>query len=220
MLYTNHMILPTLELEKKYWSEGLKFIAGVDEAGRGPLAGAVVAGAVIILPELVESVQKASEWKLVRDSKSLSAKQREKAYSFITENFHWGVGWSDEKTVDRINILQAAYLAMKKALSDVKRKTGVETEIILVDGRGLIPNISTRQKNIIGGDKFVFSVSAASIIAKVTRDRMMLELHEKFPHYGFGKHKGYGTKFHFEMIEKYGPCEAHRKSFRMRPKNT
>jgi ribonuclease HII len=214
------MILPTLDREKKYWSEGLKFVAGVDEAGRGPLAGAVVAGAVVVRSDALGNLQKAPEWKLVRDSKSLSAKQREKAYDFITENFHWGVGWSDEKTVDRINILQAAYLAMKKALSDVKRKIGGDAEIILVDGRGLIPNISTRQKNIIGGDKFVFSISAASIIAKVTRDRMVLELHEKFPQYGFAKHKGYGTKFHFEMIEKHGPCEAHRKSFRMRPKNT
>lgn len=198
----------------------MKFVAGVDEAGRGPLVGAVVAGAVVVDSGIVESAQKAPEWKLVRDSKSLSARQREVAYDFIVQNFHWGVGWSDEKTIDRINILQASYLAMKKALSDVKRKVGGEIDMIIVDGRGLIPNISARQENIIGGDKFVFSVSAASIIAKVTRDRMMIELHQKFPQYGFEKHKGYGTKFHFEMIEKHGPCEAHRRSFRMRPKNT
>ncbi len=220
MIYTNDMILPSIEREKKYWDQGLRFVAGIDEAGRGPLAGPVVAGAVVVRPNAIEGVQKAPEWKLVRDSKSLSARQREIVYDFIVQNFHWGVGWSDEKTIDRINILQAAYLAMKKALSDLRRKVGKDVEMLLIDGRGLIPNISTKQENIISGDKLVFSISAASIVAKVTRDRMMLKFHEKFPHYGFEKHKGYGTRFHFEMIEKYGPCEIHRKSFRMRPKNT
>ncbi len=208
------MIYPHLGYEKKYWDEGLRVVAGIDEAGRGPLAGPVVAGAVIVYPHVVENIRNRPEFKLIRDSKTLSARQRERAYDLIVQNFEWGVGFSGEKTIDRINILQAAYLAMKKAVSDVKRKTGDDVEIILLDGRNLIPNFSTRQENIVAGDKSVFSISAASIVAKVTRDRMMIELDEKFPRYGFAKHKGYGTKLHFEMIEKFGPCEIHRKSFR------
>jgi len=209
------MIYPHLEVEKKYWNQGIEGVVGIDEAGRGPLAGSVVAGAVIVIPSILENAKKAPEYKLIRDSKTLSSKQREKAFDFIVQNFEWGVGWSDEKSIDRVNILQASYLAMKKAISDLKRKTESDIEIILVDGRSPIPNMSMKQENIVGGDKFVFSISAASIIAKVTRDRMMLMLHEKYPEYGFEKHKGYGTKLHFEMIKKHGPCDAHRKSFRL-----
>ncbi|MDD5489862.1 MAG: ribonuclease HII [Candidatus Moranbacteria bacterium] len=214
------MQLPTLEYEKKYWGEGLKVIVGIDEAGRGPLAGPVVAGAVVVLPEIAEEIKGDSLFGLIRDSKALSSSQRERAYDLITASFPFGIGWSSHETVDRVNILQAAFLAMKKAVSDLKRKLEDDVDLLLVDGRGLIPNISTKQENIIGGDKIVFSISAASIVAKVTRDRMMLELHEKFPEYGFARHKGYGTKFHFEMIEKHGPCEAHRKSFRLKRKKT
>jgi ribonuclease HII len=209
------MIYPHLEKENEYWGNGLKIVVGIDEAGRGPLAGAVVAGAVFVRPNLVENIKKAPEFRLIRDSKTLSARQRDQAYDFIIQNFDWGVGWSDEKSIDRINILQAAFLAMKKAITNLKRKIESDIEILLVDGRSPIPNISMKQENIVGGDKFVFSISAASIIAKVTRDRMMLELHEKFPEYGFAKHKGYGTKLHFEMIAKHGPCDVHRKSFRL-----
>lgn len=207
------MIYPHLEKEKYHWNLGRKFVAGIDEAGRGPLAGPVVAGAVIAYPDTVKNIQNTSKFKLIRDSKSLSARQREIAYDFIVQNFQWGVGLSDEKTIDRINILQAAFLAMKKAISDLKRKIKNNPEIVLVDGRSPIPNISVRQESIVGGDKFVFSISAASIIAKVTRDRLMLAFHEKYPEYGFARHKGYGTKMHFEMIKKYGLCEIHRKSF-------
>jgi ribonuclease HII len=207
------MIQPHLEKEKFYWNQGRKFVAGIDEAGRGPLAGPVVAGAVVAHSDMLESVKKKPEFKLIRDSKTLSARQREIAYDFVVQNFEWGVGVSDEKTIDRINILQAAFLAMKKAITELKSKIKCEPEIVLVDGRSPIPNISIFQENIVGGDKFVFSISAASIIAKVTRDRMMLDFHEKYPQYNFAGHKGYGTKFHFEMIEKYGLCEIHRKSF-------
>lgn len=210
------MIYPHLEKEKYYWNQGLYRIAGIDEAGRGPLAGPVVAGAVIARPDLIESLKKAPEYKLIRDSKTVSSKQREQAYSFITRHFEWGMGWCDHSTVDRINVLQASFLAMKKALSDLKRKARKDTDAILVDGRSPLPNISIRQENIIAGDRHIFSISAASIIAKVTRDRMMLNWHEKFPEYGFARHKGYGTKFHFEMIERHGLCEIHRKSFKIR----
>ncbi|HLM83889.1 MAG TPA: ribonuclease HII [Candidatus Bathyarchaeia archaeon] len=208
------MIYPHFERERYHWDLGQKFVVGVDEAGRGPLAGPVAAGAVIVFPEKLEKVIKLPDFKLIRDSKTLSAGQREKAYEFIVQNFEWGVGLSDEKTIDRVNILQASYLAMKKALSDLKSKTKHQQETILVDGRHPIPNISTRQESIIGGDKHIFSISAASIIAKVTRDRLMLEFHKKFPQYGFLHHKGYGTRLHFRMIEEYGPCEIHRKSFK------
>ncbi len=209
------MILPTFEYETKYWDKGAKIVVGIDEAGKGPLAGPVVAGAVIVRANIIGEIQSAPEFKLIRDSKSLSAKQREKAYEFIVANFEWGVGISDEKTIDRINILQAAYLAMKKAISDIKRKVKITPEVILVDGRSAIPNISLRQETIIQGDKNVFSIAAASIVAKVTRDRLILVFHEKFPQYGFDRHKGYGTREHFAMIEKYGLCEIHRKSFKL-----
>jgi ribonuclease HII len=207
------MIHPHLEKEKFHWNQGRKFVAGIDEAGRGPLAGPVVAGAIVVRPDSIENIQELPGFKLVRDSKALSARQRETAYDFIVENFEWGVGISDEKTIDRINILQAAYLSMKKAISDLKSKIKCEPEIVLVDGRSPIPNISIFQESIVGGDKFVFSISAASIIAKVTRDRMMLKFHEKYPQYNFAKHKGYGTREHFEMIKKHGLCDIHRKSF-------
>jgi len=213
------MILPSLDCEKKYWSEGVKIVVGLDEAGRGPLAGPVVAGAVVVFPEIIAKISQNINYKLVRDSKSLSARQREKAFDFVAENFPFGMGFSDEKTVDRVNILQASFLAMKKAISDLKSKIEGDVEILLLDGRNLIPNISTRQENIVGGDKFVFSISAASIVAKVTRDRMMMALHEKYPQYGFARHKGYGTKMHFEMLAKYGLCEIHRKSFKLKAKN-
>ncbi len=207
------MIYPHLEKEKYHWDQGKKFVVGIDEAGRGPLAGPVVAGAVVVFPGITENLKKSPEFKLVRDSKMLSARQREKAYEFIVQNFQWGVGLSDEKTIDRVNILQASFLAMKKAISELKSKTKSNPEIILIDGRSPIPNISISQESIVSGDKFIFSISAASIVAKVTRDRIMLEYHEKYPQYDFARHKGYGTKLHFEMIGKHGLSDIHRKSF-------
>ena len=214
------MQLPNLEYEKKYWEEGVKIVVGIDEAGRGPLAGPVVAGAVVVFPEIAEEIKEDSLYGLIRDSKTLSSRQRERAYDLITASFPFGTGWSSHDTIDRINILQAAFLAMRKAISDLKNRLENKIGIVLVDGRQPIPNISIRQENVVGGDKNIFSISAASIVAKVTRDRMMLELHEKFPQYGFAKHKGYGTKFHFEMIKKHGSCEAHRKSFRLKRKKS
>lgn len=210
------MILPTLDYEKKYWSEGLRIIAGIDEAGRGPLAGPVMAAAVVVYPDVIAKIKNEKEFTLIRDSKMLSAKQRERAYNFIANNFAFGVGWSSHETIDRVNVMQATFLAMKKALSDLRRKFNVEAQILLVDGRSVIPNLTLRQENVTSGDKFVLSISAASVIAKVTRDRIMLDYHDKFPQYGFARHKGYGTELHFKMIGRYGPCEIHRKSFRLR----
>jgi len=234
------MIKSDFSLEKRLFSEGYEIIIGIDEAGRGPLAGPVVACATSLKatchPERSEgSHAKASTtnlegffadaqndklFNLIRDSKTLSEKQREEIYNFILENFNVGVGICDHETIDRINILEASFLAMKKALADLERsdlkpaKVGPLKKIILLDGNKKIPNLSQEQKAIVNGDKYVKSISAASIIAKVTRDRMMRQMHEKYPQYQFDRHKGYGTKLHMDSLQKYGPCEIHRQSFR------
>jgi len=204
-------------MEKKLLDEGYEFVIGVDEAGRGPLAGPVVACACSLRTSdvhLVNSLLGHPMSKLIRDSKKLSEKQREELYDFICEHFYVGVGICDHKTIDRVNILEATYLAMKKALSNLGKNIKAGKAIILVDGNKVIPNLSIKQKAIVGGDNLVKSISAASIIAKVTRDRMMREMHKKYPEYCFDHHKGYGTKLHLDMIRKHGPCEIHRRSFR------
>ncbi|MCK9379358.1 MAG: ribonuclease HII [Candidatus Moranbacteria bacterium] len=233
------MEIATFDLEKELLGKGYGFVIGVDEAGRGPLAGPVVACAATLKNnESGIKNQELKEWDLVRDSKKLSAGQREKAFDFVLENFHVGIGICDHETIDRINILEASFLAMKKALTnlikssnfqfsisnfqsisnnqisnDLKNEKQLLKYIILVDGNKKIPNFSGEQLAVVGGDKIVKSISAASIIAKVTRDRMMLEAHKKYPEYHFDKHKGYGTKIHMESLKQYGPCEIHRKSF-------
>jgi len=226
-------------LEKKLFDEGYEIVIGVDEAGRGPLAGPVVACAAALRTPLGHSMSKSREWDLVRDSKKLSEKQREKVFDFVCENFYIGIGICDHKTVDRINILEASFLAMKKAIASLKReitndkfpmtnqiqnpneknfkntKYNIQNTwyIILVDGNKKIPNFSMEQMTVVGGDRIVKSISAASIIAKVTRDRTMLSMHKKYPVYGFDHHKGYGTKLHMDALKKHGPCEIHRQSF-------
>lgn len=213
----------TFELEKILLEKGFELIIGTDEVGRGPLCGPVVAAAVTIKDqESMNKDQDSKKWDLVRDSKKLSEKQREEVFDFIGEHFHIGIGLCDHNTIDRINILEASFLAMKKAVSDlIRNKSKVESLkskvnekiIILVDGNKTIPNFSFEQKAIIGGDKAVKSISAASIVAKVTRDRIMREFSLKYPNYGFEKHMGYGTKAHMEALAKYGVCEIHRKTF-------
>jgi len=229
------MIKSSFDLENKLLADGYKFIIGIDEAGRGPLAGPVVASAVCLRnPHLSAEADIFSlnrernilRWTLVRDSKTLSHKQRENLFDFIHEHFYVGVGICDHKTIDRINILEATFLAMKKAVAELNRIMNYELGImgkksmihnskflILIDGNKKIPNLSLEQKAIVNGDKYVKSISAASIIAKVTRDRIMLEMHAKYPEYNFARHKGYGTKMHFAMLEKNGPCKIHRRSF-------
>lgn len=204
--------------EKEFLARGFEFVVGIDEAGRGPLAGPVVASAVFLKNhDLLSESCKFKSLDLIRDSKELSYIQREKAFDFVCEHFHVGVGICNHETIDRINILEASFLAMKEAISDLKKnlkdKINEEKLIILVDGNKKIPNLSLRQEAIIGGDGIVKSISAASIIAKVMRDQIMMEMHEKYPEYDFDKHKGYGTKLHMEKIQKYGPCQIHRKSF-------
>jgi len=195
-----------LTVENDLFSQGCRLIGGLDEAGRGPLAGPVVA-ACIILPAGFTIGERLAK---VNDSKKLTAKKREELFEIILgEIAGVGVGICDHLTIDRINILQASFLAMKKAIGALKEKP----DYIVLDGKFPIPNLSLRQKPIIGGDSKVFSIAAASIIAKVTRDRIMLKLHETFPDYGFDQHKGYGTKLHLERLERFGPCPIHRRSF-------
>lgn len=214
------MDIATFEIEEKICEGRDKRLIGVDEAGRGPLAGPVSAGAVILKdPHFVIDENELDLWDLVRDSKTLSEKQREKAYDFVVEKFHIGSGIANADTIDRMNILQATFLAMKKAINDVAsslHQSLSQTEadaIILIDGNQLIPNFSAEQYAVPQGDKKSKTIAAASIIAKVTRDHMMLEFDKEYPQYKFAKHKGYGTKVHMEALEAHGPCPIHRKSF-------
>ena len=187
--------------ERKLNNSGYKLIAGVDEAGRGPLAGPVVAGAVILKDlKFKEKVD---------DSKKLSAKKREKAYSEIMKKAFVGIGIVDEKVIDKINIYRASRKAMEIALSNLE----IPPDYVIVDGNMKIIT-KCPLKCIIKGDSKSLSIAAASIIAKVTRDRLMLKYDEIYPQYGFARHKGYGTKFHKEALEKFGPSPIHRFSFR------
>jgi ribonuclease HII len=192
--------------EKKIFSHGHKVIGALDEAGRGPLAGPVVAACVIFNANI--SIN--NELAQIDDSKKLSAKKREELFGAIKKNFiEVGVGICDHKTIDRINILQATFLAMKKAISSVKNKP----DFIIIDGSMKLPNCSTPQQTYVKGDERIFTIAAASIIAKVTRDHIMQEIDQLYPNYGFKQHKGYGTKFHLEKLAQYGPCAIHRLTF-------
>jgi ribonuclease HII len=196
--------------ENALFASGLKLVAGVDEAGRGPLAGPVVAAVAVLKPEMAAEFSTSGFFDKLKDSKLLSAEKRDEFFDLIKGNFfETAVGICDHATIDRINVLQATFLAMKMALGNLK----IKPEIILVDGKFTIPNLSLRQEAIIDGDALIFSIAAASVIAKVTRDRMMIELAEKYPQYGFLNHKGYGTREHLEALKKYGPCPIHRRTF-------
>jgi ribonuclease HII len=190
-----------LEYEQKYWGLGIEHIAGVDEAGRGPLAGPVVASAVIF-PQgiLIDGVN---------DSKKLTEKKREELFHTIHEKaLAVGVGIVGHDVIDKINILQASFLAMNKAIALLN----VKPQQLLVDGN-FFRHESFPVENIIKGDSLSHSIAAASIIAKVTRDALMVEMHEQYPQYGFAKHKGYGTKAHIEAIRQHGYSPIHRRSF-------
>lgn len=196
-------------------------LIGIDEAGRGPLVGPVVAAATCFKVPMSE-IRNGTEKILagVRDSKLLSEKRREEAFKVIQDYFHTGVGIVQAETIDRINILEATFLAMREAVGQLRRRmrdTGVWDEtrvVLLVDGNQLVPNVSLQQEVVVGGDRIVKSIAAASIVAKVTRDRLLREYEERWPQYGFAKHKGYGTREHMEALEKYGPLPVHRQSFR------
>lgn len=181
---------------------GYNYIVGIDESGRGPLAGPVVAAAVIIPQDF--------DLTGIRDSKMLTPAQRESAYQrLVSSSAAYGIGIIDSKRIDRINILQATYEAMRAALSDL----GAAFDLVLVDGNRSIPGLTINQITIIDGDKKSASIAAASIVAKVTRDSIMVELAGKYPGYGFEKHKGYCTGEHLRAIEEQGICNIHRRSF-------
>ncbi len=187
--------------ENEALASGYDIVCGVDEAGRGPLAGPVYAAAVVL--------KKGQTIEGVNDSKKLSEKKREELFDkIVSECSAFSVGTASEREIDEINILQATFLAMKRAVDGLS----IKPDIALVDGNQ-IPPLDCAVKTVIKGDAKSESIAAASIIAKVSRDRYMKEMAAKYPEYQFEKHKGYGTKLHYEMIEKYGICEIHRKSF-------
>lgn len=195
-------LIKLCEFENEAYEKGYNSIAGIDEAGRGPLAGPVVAAAVILPKDaLIEGVN---------DSKKISEKKREKLYDDIINNaISWGVGIVDHTVIDEINILNATRRAMKLAIQNLS----VRPDFILIDAEKKVDTDGIPYLPIIKGDALSISIGAASIIAKVTRDRMMREYDKIFPMYGFEKHKGYGTKAHVEAIKEFGPCMIHRRSF-------
>lgn len=216
------MSYPNLKEEKKLWKKSFKHVAGLDEAGRGPLAGPVVAAAVILKTARGETARgrKNKTFKRnrnlkikealreVNDSKKLSAKKREKLFKILANHpdIQWGIGIVSEKVIDKINIMEATKLAMKKAVAKL------HPDYLILDGN-LKLDLPLPQKAIIKADEKVISCAAASIIAKVSRDRIMAGYHKKFPKYLFLKHKGYPTKGHVRRLKKYGPSPIHRRSF-------
>ena len=187
--------------EKEAHENGFEVVCGVDEAGRGPLAGPVFAAAVI-LPENYSH-------EILNDSKKLSEKKRDLVYDdIIKDAVAWSVGIATEKEIDDINILNATFLAMKRAVDGLS----IKPDLAYIDGNQH-PKTGVKEVTIIKGDSKCMSVAAASIIAKVSRDRFMLKIAEEYPQYQFEKHKGYGTKLHYEMIEQHGVSPVHRKSF-------
>lgn len=189
------------EIEDQLYSQGMQIICGVDEAGRGPLAGPVCAAAVILPPHL--------EIPGLNDSKKLTDKRRRELFPLIKEKaLAYGIAFADHAEVDKINILQATYLAMERALAQLN----LRPDIALIDGNRA-KDFGLPVQTVVHGDSLSANIAAASILAKVTRDDLMLEMAETYPQYGFEVHKGYGTKAHYEAILQHGPCPIHRMTF-------
>ena len=188
-------------IEDQYYGRGIRLVCGVDEAGRGPLAGPVCAAAVI-LPEHVEIPG-------LDDSKKLSDKRRRELFPLIKENaIAYGIAFSDHREIDEINILQASLLAMERAI----RMLDPVPEVVLIDGNRA-KDFGIPAETVVHGDSLSASIAAASILAKVTRDDYMVRMAEEYPQYGFEVHKGYGTKVHYAALEEFGPCSIHRNTF-------
>ncbi len=193
--------MPDYSYEEAAGNCGFKAICGVDEAGRGPLAGPVCAAAVI-LPEGLEIEG-------LNDSKKLSEKKREKLYDVIIEKaIDYSIAYGTLEEIEEHNILNATYFAMNRAINGLK-----QVDFALIDGNRVPTNIKVECATVVKGDAKSMSIAAASVLAKVTRDRLLLEYDKQYPLYEFAKHKGYGTKLHTDLIKKYGPCEIHRLSF-------
>ena len=194
--------MPDLKRENELRRDGRLVIAGIDEAGRGPLAGPVSAAAVV-LPN-------AFSHDLLDDSKKLTERKRELLYKELTENNDvvWSLAYAEPEEIDEINILKATHAAMARAA----KKLSVPADYCLIDGLA-VPNFPLDSEGIVKGDGISLSIAAASIIAKVSRDRLMLDYAERYPGYGFDRHKGYGTKAHLEALRELGPCPIHRRSF-------
>lgn len=194
--------MPDYSFELEAHEQGFKFVCGIDEAGRGPLCGPVCAAAVILpLDCVIEGLN---------DSKKLSEKKREFLYDIILEKaVAYGVGFANEKEIDEVNILNATFLAMCRAVEQLK----VKADFALVDGNRTPKGMSIPSLTVVKGDSKSMSIAAASIIAKVSRDRVMKELDEKYPVYQLSKHKGYPTQLHRNLVRQYGPCEIYRMSF-------
>ncbi len=194
--------MPDFELEKLAKEDGFNIVCGVDEAGRGPLAGPVCAAAVILPDDC--------EIEGLNDSKKLSEAKREKLYDIITEKaLAYSICYGTLEEIEELNILEATYLAMNRAIAGLS----VRPDMALIDGNRIPRNAQVECRTVVKGDSKSFSIAAASILAKVTRDRLMLQYAEKYPEYSFEKHKGYGTKVHYEAIREHGICEIHRRSF-------
>jgi len=192
--------------EENLYNEGYKFICGIDEAGRGPLAGPVVVGAAVMPRD--------SKLEWVNDSKKVTEKRREILYDRITEEaLAWGVGIISEKEIDELNILNATKKGLHLALGEVIEKLKQKPDIVIVDALREIDTFEIPYQSIIKGDATCYSISCASILAKVTRDRIMREWNEVYPMYDFEKNKGYGTADHIKALKQYGPCPIHRRTF-------
>ena len=189
------------KFENELYSEGIKYIGGVDEVGRGPLIGPVVA-CCCVLP-------KGFKLEGLTDSKKLTEKKRDEYYEYLIQNTIYGLGIIDAEKIDEVNIYEATKLAMYEAINNVRKQ--IDLEYVLIDAMPLELDIPTN--SIIKGDAKSISIAAASVIAKVTRDRMMIELDKKYPMYGYAKHKGYPTKAHIEAMHKYGLIDGYRKSY-------
>lgn len=189
------------EIENRYFAEGVELICGVDEAGRGPLAGPVCAAAVILPKNLnIPGLD---------DSKKLSDKRRRELFPIIQEQaLAYGIAFADEKEIDEINILQATFLAMKRAMDHLS----IRPQLALIDGNRET-DFGLPVKTVIHGDSLSANIAAASVLAKVTRDDLMIRMAEEFPVYGFEVHKGYGTKAHYQALLEHGPCAIHRMTF-------
>jgi ribonuclease HII len=196
--------VPTFEIERRHWAAGRRFVAGLDEAGRGCLAGPVIAAAVVLPPDaLLPGLD---------DSKRLSPEQRAASYERIhAEALAVGVGLCSPEEIDRLNVLRATLEAMRRAVADL----ALTPDLLLVDGNQPLTAPPCAQETVVQGDTRCLSIAAASVVAKVTRDRLMVALDRDFPHYGWARHKGYPTAEHYAALAAHGPCLHHRRTFRL-----